>query len=71
MRVVDIVLVMTKGGPVGATEVMASYMVNEAMGINPNYGFGTAIALIIFAFALLLTSLYQLTFGRRTEGGYF
>ncbi|OUM98579.1 MAG: sugar ABC transporter permease [Paenibacillaceae bacterium ZCTH02-B3] len=71
MRVVDIVLVMTKGGPVGATEVMASYMVNEAMGIDPNYGFGTAIALIIFAFALLLTSLYQMTFGRRMEGGWF
>jgi raffinose/stachyose/melibiose transport system permease protein len=71
MRVVDIVLVMTKGGPVGATEVMASYMVNEAMGVDPNYGFGTAIALVIFAFALLLTSLYQLTFGRRMEGGEF
>lgn len=46
-----------------------SYMVNEAMGVDPNYGFGTAVALIIFAFALLLTSLYQLAFGRRMEGG--
>src|SRR5690606_4398494 len=63
MRVVDIVLVMTKGGPVGATEVMASYLVNKALGVDPNYGFGTAISLIIFAFALLLTSLYQLVFG--------
>jgi len=71
MRVVDIVLVMTKGGPVGATEVMASYMVNEAMGVDPNYGFGTAIALIIFAFALVLTSIYQFTFGRRMQGGEF
>lgn len=68
MRVVDIILVMTKGGPVGSTEVMASYLVNEAMGVDPNYGFGTAISLIIFAFALVLTALYQLSFGRSGEG---
>lgn len=67
MRVVDIVLVMTKGGPVGATEVMASYLVNEAMGVNPNYGLGTSISLIIFAFALVLTALYQGTFGKIKE----
>jgi len=68
MRVVDIILVMTKGGPIGATEVMASYLVNEAMGVDPNYGFGTAISLIIFAFALVLTALYQWTFGRSASG---
>lgn len=67
MRVVDIVLVMTKGGPVGATEVMASYLVNEALGVNPNYGLGTSIALIIFAFALILTAIYQRTFGRTED----
>jgi len=67
MRVVDIVLVMTNGGPVGSTEVMASYLVNEAMGVNPSYGLGTAISLIIFAFALVLTALYQLTFGKTKE----
>lgn len=67
MRVVDIVLVMTNGGPVGSTEVMASYLVNEAMGVNPSYGLGTAISLIIFAFALVLTAIYQLTFGKTKE----
>lgn len=67
MRVVDIVLVMTKGGPVGATEVMASYLVKEAMGVNPSYGLGTAISLIIFAFALILTAIYQSTFGKVKE----
>lgn len=69
MRVVDIILVMTKGGPVGSTEVMASYLVNEAMGVDPDYGFGTAISLVIFAFALVLTALYQWSFGRSREGG--
>jgi len=67
MRVVDIVLVMTKGGPVGATEVMASYLVNEAMGVNPSYGVGTAISLIIFAFALVLTGIYQATLAKTKE----
>ncbi|WP_027088120.1 carbohydrate ABC transporter permease [Cohnella panacarvi] len=63
MRVVDIVLVMTNGGPYGSTEVMASYMVNKAMKYG-EYGYGTALALIIFAFALVLTFIYQRTFGR-------
>ena len=66
MRVVDIVLVMTGGGPVGATEVMASYMVTNAINYG-EYGFGTAISIIIFAFALILTALYQLSFGRSQE----
>lgn len=66
MRVVDIVLVMTGGGPVGATEVMASYMVTNAINYG-EYGFGTAISIIIFAFALILTALYQLSFGRNQE----
>lgn len=67
MRVVDIVLVMTGGGPIGSTEVMASYMVNEALGVDPNYGVGTAISLVIFVFALILTALYQKTFGKTEE----
>jgi len=71
MRVVDIILVMTKGGPVGSTEVMASYLVKRAMGVNPSYGFGTAISIIIFAFALILTALYQGIFGRNREGAEY
>ncbi|QMV40560.1 carbohydrate ABC transporter permease [Cohnella cholangitidis] len=66
MRVVDIVLVMTNGGPAGATEVMASYMVNKAMKYG-EYGYGTALSIMIFAIALLLTALYQIVFARRQE----
>ncbi|RJE88474.1 sugar ABC transporter permease [Paenibacillus sp. 1011MAR3C5] len=66
MRVVDIVLVMTKGGPVSSTEVMASYMVNRAIRYG-EYGYGTSLALLIFVIALILTALYQLTFGRTKE----
>lgn len=69
MRVVDIVLVMTNGGPFGSTEVMASYMVNKAMKYG-EYGYGTSLAIIIFAFALVLTAIYQLTFGRTERVEY-
>jgi raffinose/stachyose/melibiose transport system permease protein len=66
MKVVDIVLVMTNGGPVGSTEVMASYMVTKAINYG-EYGYGTALSIVIFAFALLLTALYQLLIVRRQE----
>jgi len=66
MRVVDIVLVMTNGGPAGATEVMASYMVNKAIRYS-EYGYGAALSIVIFAIALLLTALYQIVFARRQE----
>jgi raffinose/stachyose/melibiose transport system permease protein len=66
LRVIDIVLVMTNGGPAGATEVMASYMVSKAVSTG-DYGYGTALSLLIFAFALILTALYQISFGRNRE----
>ncbi|THF79938.1 carbohydrate ABC transporter permease [Cohnella fermenti] len=66
LRVVDIVLVMTEGGPAGATDVMASYMVNKAIKYG-DYGYGTALSIIIFIFALVLTALYQTLVVRRQE----
>lgn len=66
MKVVDIVLVMTNGGPIGATDVMASYMVNRAVRYG-DYGYGMALSIMIFVIALLLTAIYQLTFGRTNE----
>ncbi|MFD0694356.1 carbohydrate ABC transporter permease [Paenibacillus sp. GCM10027628] len=66
MRVIEIVLVMTNGGPVGATEVMASYMVTRAIKYG-EYGFGTALSILIFVIALLLTAIFQLTVGRNQE----
>lgn len=66
MRVVDIVLVMTNGGPAGATEVMASYMVNQGTRYG-EYGYAMALSLLIFAIALILTALYQIAFARKLE----
>jgi raffinose/stachyose/melibiose transport system permease protein len=63
MRVVDIVLVMTNGGPAGSTEVMASFMVHRAINYG-EYGYGMALSIIIFAFALVFTAIYQFTLGK-------
>ena len=66
MKAADIVIVMTKGGPGGATDVMATYMIKYGI-TNFNYGYGNAIAVLIFVFTLILTALYQLLVVRRME----
>ncbi|AIQ19642.1 sugar ABC transporter permease [Paenibacillus sp. FSL L8-0470] len=66
MKAADIVIVMTKGGPAGSTEVMATYMIKYAI-TNFKYGYGNAIAVLIFAFTLVVTALYHLLFARRNE----
>jgi raffinose/stachyose/melibiose transport system permease protein len=66
MKAADIVIVMTKGGPGGATEVMATYLIKYGI-TNAKYGYGHAIAVLIFVFTLILTVLYQLLFARRIE----
>lgn len=66
MKAADIVLVMTKGGPAGSTEVMATYMIKYAI-TNFKYGYGNTIAVLIFVFTLIVTVLYQLLIARRNE----
>ncbi|WP_379161854.1 carbohydrate ABC transporter permease [Paenibacillus sp. sgz5001063] len=66
MKAADIVIVMTKGGPAGSTEVMATYMIKYAI-TNFKYGYGNTIAILIFMFTLVVTALYQLLFARRNE----
>jgi raffinose/stachyose/melibiose transport system permease protein len=66
MKAVDIVIIMTRGGPGGATDVMATYMIKYGI-TNVKYGYGNAIAVLIFVFTLILTVLYQLLIARRIE----
>ncbi|MBP1999404.1 raffinose/stachyose/melibiose transport system permease protein [Paenibacillus shirakamiensis] len=66
MKAADIILVMTKGGPAGSTEVMATYMIKYAI-TNFKYGFGNTIAVLIFIFTLIITVVYQLLIARRNE----
>ncbi|MCM3784144.1 sugar ABC transporter permease [Neobacillus mesonae] len=66
MKAADIVIVMTKGGPAGSTDVLATYMIKYAI-TNFKYGYGNTIAVLIFVFTLILTALYQLLVARRSE----
>ncbi len=59
-----LVWVMTAGGPVNATQVLATYMYR--FGIKSfNLGYGSAVAIIIFAFSLIFSLFYQQTIMRR------
>ncbi|MCM3126429.1 MULTISPECIES: sugar ABC transporter permease [unclassified Paenibacillus] len=66
MKAADIVIVMTKGGPAGSTDVLATYMIKYAI-TNFKYGYGNTIAVLIFVFTLILTALYQVLIARRSE----
>ncbi|MCR8644058.1 sugar ABC transporter permease [Paenibacillus sp. N1-5-1-14] len=58
MKALDIVIVMTNGGPFGSTEVMATYMYRVAFN-QDYYGYGNAIANLIFIFSLLITLIFN------------
>jgi ABC-type sugar transport system permease subunit len=63
---VDIVLVMTGGGPNGATETMALRVFNEAFRLL-NMGVGSAGAVMIFVINILFTIAFVRVL--RTEHG--
>jgi len=63
-----LIWVLTAGGPANATQVMASYMYR--FGIKSfNLGFGSAVAVIIFAVSLIFSIGYQRSVMRRDYVG--
>ncbi len=62
------VYLMTGSGPAGRTEVLLTYMYQQAFG-NLDFGYGSAIAVIVTLIVLAL-SLVQLRVFRNTDGGY-
>ncbi|MCU6790933.1 MULTISPECIES: carbohydrate ABC transporter permease [Paenibacillus] len=54
----DYVFIMTKGGPGESTQVPATYMY-ETVFVGMKYGYGTAIAILIFVFSLVVTLLFR------------
>ncbi len=65
IQLFDMVWVTTKGGPVGATSTMATYMIQYGQG-NP--GYGSAVAVILFLISLVIAVLYQRHAMRRDLG---
>lgn len=58
MKALDIVLIMTNGGPFGSSDVMATYMYKQAYSYN-DYGYANAIAIIIAVFTAILALIFQ------------
>ena len=66
LQLFDMVWVTTKGGPVGATNTMAVYMLLNGQGAP---GYGSAIAVILFVISLAVALLFQRTAMRRDLAG--
>lgn len=64
LRTFDLIYVMTNGGPSHSTDVMALYMFNETFS-NLQYGYGSAVSVIIFFFSLLLIFIVTKLLGRK------
>lgn len=65
IKVFDIIYVMTRGGPGGATDTLATLIYQKAFNFN-QFGYGTTIAVIMFLFILFL-SIIQLRVLQRRE----
>jgi ABC-type sugar transport systems, permease components len=66
LQLFDMVWVTTKGGPVGATNTMAVYMLLNGQGAP---GYGSAVAVILFVISLAVALVYQRTAMRRDLAG--
>lgn len=56
-QVFDIVWVMTKGGPAGATELLVTYAYNQGFAARRE-GYGSAIGVVVFVVVLAATALW-------------
>ncbi len=54
----NLVWIMTRGGPVNASEMMATYMYNHAF-LRFQLGYGSAVALVMLVFCLIFSVVYQ------------
>jgi raffinose/stachyose/melibiose transport system permease protein len=64
MKIYDHLVALTNGGPGRATESLAMYCYEYTFKFG-NFGMGSAIAVTILIFALLISGLVQLLMGRR------
>lgn len=57
LRTFDLVAIMTSGGPANSSNVLALYMYQQTFE-NFRYGYGAAIAVVLFSISLVLIVLY-------------
>jgi multiple sugar transport system permease protein len=57
VNLIDIPLVVTGGGPARMTETLGLYMWKESFSFY-NIGYGSAVAVLMFAINLVLTAFY-------------
>lgn len=68
LQLFDLVWIMTGGGPANATSTMATYMINFGF-TRSQYGYGSAVAVILFIISFAIAIVYQRVVLRRdTEG---
>lgn len=67
-HVFDLVWVTTKGGPIGATQTMATYLIDFGFG-RSRFGYAGAVSILIFALSMVLALLYQRFVLRRDVEG--
>ncbi len=68
LQVFDQVWVMTEGGPAGASSTMATYLVLHGFQ-SYNFGYGSAVAVIMFGVCFIFALLYQRFVLRRDMTG--
>ncbi len=60
---VDLIFVMTDGGPVRASETLATFLYKKASR-DLDFGMGSALAMVMFALLMLITAAYYRAFRR-------
>jgi raffinose/stachyose/melibiose transport system permease protein len=58
LQLFDLVWIMTLGGPANASNTMATYMIDRGF-VRYQLGYGSAVAVILFAISLVFAILYQ------------
>lgn len=57
LQLFDMVWVTTKGGPIGASSTMSTYLYDRFR--DSRFGFASAVSIVIFGFSLVIALLYQ------------
>jgi raffinose/stachyose/melibiose transport system permease protein len=57
LQLFDLVWVTTKGGPIGASSTMSTYLYDRFR--DSRFGYASAVSIVIFGFSLVIALLYQ------------